>query len=257
MTAVAAAPSFALLCLEPLRAALEFTASRFTRHDDFPAGDGHPVILFPGLAADRAALAPLCDFCGKLGYEAHDWGRGVNTGPQGDLEDWLEQLCEDVQVHTRRVGRRASLVGWSLGGIYAREVAKKVPEAVRQVITLGAPFGGGEHAHAGWLTHLLSGQSRSVAELLGERLRTAPPVPTTSIYSRTDGVVAWQSCVEADGPRCESIEVSDASHIGLVWNARVWQVVADRLSQPEGQWRPYAAAPCEPATAETGCAPHH
>ncbi|MCW7539239.1 alpha/beta hydrolase [Aquabacterium sp. A7-Y] len=241
MNPLAAAPPFALLCLEPLRAVLEFSASHFTRHDDCPAGDGHPVILFPGLAADRGTLLPLRNWCERLGYDAHDWGRGMNTGPQGGLDDWLQQLCEDVLTHTRRAGRRASLIGWSLGGIYAREVAKMVPHAVRQVITLGSPFAAG-HGNAGWLHHLLSGQSAFVEAVLSERLRTPPPLPCTSIYSRTDGVVAWQSCIEPDLPLCESIEVNDASHMGLVWNSRVWSVVAERLSQREGQWRPYPQA---------------
>ncbi|AKJ28199.1 hypothetical protein AAW51_1508 [Caldimonas brevitalea] len=226
-----------------MRAAFEFAASHFARHDEFPGGDGHPVIVFPGLAADIGALGPLCRFCANLGYDARDWGRGVNTGPQGGLDDWLDDLCDDVLAHVRRTGRKVSLVGWSLGGIYAREVAKKIPKAVRQVITLGSPFAGDDRSDAGWLWHLLSVEPALGKPLLRERLRRAPPVPTTSIYSRTDGVVAWQCCIEPEAPQCESIEISDASHIGLIWNTKVWRVVADRLSQPEHRWRPYSTRP--------------
>lgn len=237
---LAHSPSLALLALEPIRAALEYTASRLAQHEHLPPGDGHPVVIFPGLAADKMAVGPLRGFCEKLGYAAYDWGRGVNTGPQGDLEEWIEELCADVLAHQREHGRRVSLVGWSLGGIYAREVAKKIPRAVRQVVTLGAPFGGsGEHTNVGWLYRLLSGQAPVVDEALGQRLCTPPDVPTTAIYSRTDGVVAWQCCVEREAAHLESIEVNEASHVGLVWNTRVWSILADRLSQPEGRWQPY------------------
>ena len=238
--ALAHSPPLALLALEPMRALLEFAASRLAAHEHLPPGDGHPVVIFPGLAADKAAVGPLRGFCERLGYAAYDWGRGVNTGPKGELETWIDELCADVLARQREHGRRVSLVGWSLGGIYAREVAKKVPHAVRQVVTLGAPFGGsGEHTNVGWLYRLLSGQAPVVDEVLRRRLCTPPEVPTTAIYSRTDGVVAWQCCVERDAPQVESIEVNEASHVGLVWNPRVWSIVADRLSQPEGGWRRY------------------
>jgi hypothetical protein len=141
-----------------------------------------------------------------------------------------------------RLGRKVSLIGWSLGGIYAREIARRRPAAVRQVITLGTPFAGsGEHTNVGWIYKLLSGHSPRIDPALTARLRATPPVPTTSIYSRTDGVVAWQACLEARGPRAENVEV-EASHIGLVCHPKVWRVVADRLAQPEGHWQRYKAA---------------
>lgn len=234
-----AAPPLALLGLEPLRAAMEYVSTRLMDRSALPIGDGHPVVLFPGLAAHRTTVAPLKTCCEDLGYAACDWGRSFNTGPQGEIEAWLDTLVDEVDEVTQRHGRAASLVGWSLGGIYAREIARKKPDLVRQVITLGTPFaGGGQSTNAALVYRLLSGQSPTLDDAWAERLRTTPPVPTTSVYSRTDGVVAWQSCRESETARSQSIEVR-ASHCGLIWHPEVWQVVADRLAQPEGRWRRY------------------
>jgi hypothetical protein len=142
-------------------------------------------------------------------------------------------VADVAHAHERRV----SLVGWSLGGIYAREIARRRPAIVRQVITLGTPFAGsGEHTNVGWIYRLLSGHSPKIDPRFSARLRATPPVPTTSIYSRSDGIVAWQACLEARVPHAENVEV-DGSHIGLVCHPMVWRVVADRLAQPEGDWR--------------------
>jgi hypothetical protein len=135
-------------------------------------------------------------------------------------------------------------VGWSLGGIYARELAKKLPRRVRQVVTIGTPFAGtAEQTHVGWFYRFVNGNKPVLDEALQARLRTAPPVPNTSIYSRSDGIVAWQACIQSGNhPRAESIAV-DGSHCGLAWNPEVLAIVADRLRQREGHWQPYAGAP--------------
>ena len=137
-----------------------------------------------------------------------------------------------------------SLVGWSLGGIYAREVAKRLGGHVRQVVTIGTPLNGSsDQTRAGVVYRLLNGSQPEIDPALSERLRTAPSVPTTSIYTRTDGVVAWQACIQAGGgARTENIEVA-GSHCGLGWNAQVFSVLADRLSQPPGAWKRYAPRP--------------
>ena len=237
------APSWTLLGLEPVRAALEFVGARLMDRRSLPAGDGHPVILFPGLAADKTAMGPLHGFCQELGYTAYDWGRGFNTGPVGDVDEWLAELASHVQGVSCAHDERVTLIGWSLGGIYAREIARLMPDTVRQVITLGTPFAGdGDATNVGWLYRMLSGQAPLIDEVLARRLRCTPPVPTTSIYSRSDGVVAWQACVEAcEHERAESIEV-EASHIGLVWHPRAWAVIADRLSRTPEDWCPWCAA---------------
>jgi pimeloyl-ACP methyl ester carboxylesterase len=240
--AAARAPSWTLTSFEPARAALEYAAMRLMDKSRLPRGDGHPVVLFPGLASDQRAIGPLKDFCRQLGYDARDWGRGFNAGPKGDPDRWLDDLADDVLAHAPAEGDRISLVGWSLGGIYAREVAKRLGARARQVITIGTPFAGSTaQTRAGLVYRLLNGREATLDTTLQRRLRTAPPVPTTSIYSRSDGVVAWQACIQ-DGARgqFENIEVP-GSHCGLGWNADVYRVLADRLQQAPGRWQPYAA----------------
>ncbi|HEX4882634.1 MAG TPA: alpha/beta fold hydrolase, partial [Casimicrobiaceae bacterium] len=231
------APSLALLGVEPLRAAIEYAAMRVMARDALPRGDGHAVVVFPGLGAGARAMAPLQRHCAALGYVALDWGRGVNRGPDDDVEGWLARLADDVMRMVEEHPSPVTLLGWSLGGIYAREVAKRVPDRVRQVITIGTPLAGTpESTNAGWLYRLLKGRSHRVDASVVQALRVAPPVPTTSIYSRTDGVVPWQACRAAMGPCVENIEVK-SSHLGLVCHPRVLGIVAERLAQPAGRWR--------------------
>ena len=214
---------------------------QFTEKVDRITGDGHPVVIFPGLASDKCATGPLTAFCEGLGYQVHDWGRGVNTGPLGDVDQWLDKLASHIAVLASGWGRDMSLIGWSLGGIYAREVAKRLPR-VRQVITIGTPFAGpADRTGAGMIHGLVNGQEVPIDEPLARRLGVAPAAPTTSIYSRTDGIVAWETCIQA-GTRqtTENIEV-DGSHLGLGWNPAVFSIVADRLGQPEGAWKRYGA----------------
>lgn len=234
-------PSIALLGLEPVRAALEYASMHCMRPTGLPEGDGHRVVVFPGLATDRTAVAPLTRFLESLGYAAADWGRGLNTGPVGDVDAWLHALADELMRRERVEGGRISLVGWSLGGIYARELAKLRPQQVRQVITIGTPFAGTAHqTHASWVYRLFNGQEPVIDPRWLARLRVAPEVPTTSIYSRSDGIVAWEACVQDGGaPHTENVEV-DGSHFGLGWNPRVMTILADRLGQPDGAWRPYA-----------------
>jgi pimeloyl-ACP methyl ester carboxylesterase len=149
-----------------------------------------------------------------------------------------------------------SLIGWSLGGFYAREVAKRLNGRVRQVITVGTPFAGtAEHTNAAWIYRILNGRAPTFDETLMERLRTPPAVPTTSVFSRSDGIVAWQACMQDGGrTRCvENIEVA-GSHCGLGWNTRVFSIIADRLRQPENAWRPYAQASVRSQRASAGAA---
>lgn len=231
------APPLSLLAMEPVRAMLDFVAARLGATAT-PVGDGHPVVVFPGLGGAPFTTSHLRAFLRDCGFEARCWGRGVNTGPEGDFDDWLGRLEDDVCALHQSSGRKVSLVGWSLGGIYARELAKRRPQCVRQVITLGTPFAamrGATHAEA--LYRLLNGDTSQLTPALESRLRQCPPVPTTSVYSKTDGVVCWRSCVERRTALSESVEVG-ASHLGMVTHPEVLRILADRLAQAEDGWRP-------------------
>lgn len=220
----------------PLELAALVAASPWLRK--LPRGDGHAVIVFPGLAANDFTTLPLRQFLDRLGYATHGWGQGFNFGPRvgvlGRCKQQLRQVFE-------RSGEAVSLIGWSLGGIYARELAKELPEQTRCVITLGTPFTGHPRATNAWrLFEFLSGHDVHDPQVLAQ-VRTPPPVPTTSIYSRSDGVVAWQCSVNEPGPRCENIEVQ-ASHCGMGLNPMVLYAIADRLAQAGGAWQPFDAA---------------
>ncbi|MCZ8320340.1 MAG: alpha/beta hydrolase [Novosphingobium sp.] len=205
-----------------------------------PRGDGHPVLALPGLMSSDLATLPMRRFLAGRGYAAYGWGFGTNLGLRGTLEADMADLLGTI---AGRHGRKVSLVGISLGGIYARQLAKVFPHLVRSVITLGSPFAGSPRSTHGWRVYEWAcGRSiESRDQHMGGPVGVAPPVPTTAIYSKTDGICAWQSCVEPAGPQAESIEVS-GSHIGLPHNLQVLRILADRLAQPEGEFRPYRTA---------------
>ncbi len=228
-------PAIGLLGTEPFRAAMELMRHKLVKTAAPMPGDGHPVVIFPGLGAGAASVATLRAHCRSHGYEAFDWGQGFNTGPDGALDSWLESLKAKVTNLLAGHDQPATFIGWSLGGLYARELGKLMAPRLRQVITIGTPFNAdADHTHAGWLFRLLSGNSMVMDAALSQRLRTPPPVPTTSIYSRSDGVVAWQTCVH-DKPfmRVRDIEI-DGSHIGMGWNREVLATVTDQLRQRPG-----------------------
>ena len=182
------APGAFLLALEG-RAPLEFgaTLAAWPLLKTAPRGDGHAVIVFPGLGAGDFSTVPLRNFLSSHGYDTYGWDLGLNFGPR---EGVLKKSVERVRQIHKDTGRTVSLIGWSLGGIYAREFAKALPDHVRSVITLGTPFAGDPKATNAWrLYEFASGHKLDDPDLL-RHLKEAPPVPTTSIFSRTDGVVA-------------------------------------------------------------------
>ena len=198
-------------------------------------GDGHSVLVLPGLVAGDGSTRLLRHFLRGQGWEPRAWHQGRNLGPRpGVLEACLGHL---ERLHAES-GRRVSLVGWSLGGIYARELAKRRPHAVRQVITLGTPVGGRGHAsNARRLYEFVSGPNAYAPELMA-RLNEPVPVPCTSIYSRSDGIVDWRASQQPAGPLAQNIRVL-ASHTGMGMNPLVLQLLAERLSQPENNWQPH------------------
>lgn len=236
-------PPLVLLGTEPFRAAIEFAWQKIKKPANSKRGDGHPVIFFPGLGTDGRSVATLREHCRALGYDALDWGQGVNTGPAGDVDAWLHSLKAQVASLLTGHSQQATLIGWSLGGIYAREIAKLMAPRVRHVITIGTPFNAqADHSNIGWLFRLLSGAAPTIDSALSQRLSTPPPMRTTAIYSRSDGVVAWQTCRHGKrAPLVRDIEV-DSSHIGMGWNRDVLAVVADRLALPPAPCGGYAGS---------------
>jgi pimeloyl-ACP methyl ester carboxylesterase len=204
-----------------------------------PRGDGHSVLVFPGLIASDGSTRPLRAFLRGRGYDVHGWGQGRNFGPRPGVE---RRMLDHIRELRRRSGRKVSLIGWSLGGVYARQLAKRSPDDVRQVITLGSPFNGSPRATHAWrLYEYTSGRSADEGQAFGSPIHVTPPVPTTAIFSRTDGVCAWQCCVETEGPEVENIEVQ-GSHCGLGHHPAAVYAIADRLAQPEGQWQRFDRA---------------
>ena len=200
-----------------------------------PRGDGHPVLVFPGMAASDLSTALLRRWLQALGYAVHGWEQGRNLGPRAEV---MAASLARIRALREQHGGKVSLIGQSLGGIYARELAKQASDDVRFVITLGTPFTGGARSTNAWrLFEALNGRDH-FEPAVRAGMRQAPPVPTTSIYSRSDGVVAWQCCVQAGGARTENIEV-EGSHTGMAVHPLVLHAIADRLAQPEAAWQPF------------------
>jgi len=202
-----------------------------------PRGDGHPVLVLPGLVASDVSTRPLRSFLKGRGYAVSGWRQGRNLGLRDGVQDsMLDLLCELNDAH----GRKVSLVGWSLGGIYARQLAKMMPDRVRNVITLGSPFAAGPKATNAWRVYEMASGRRAddTDHRFGGSLAETPPVPTTAIFSRTDGICAWQGCMEKTSATSESIEV-ESSHCGMGHHPAVVYAVAERLAQGEGAWAPF------------------
>jgi pimeloyl-ACP methyl ester carboxylesterase len=200
-----------------------------------PRGDGHPVLVLPGLMADDGSTALLRGYLKSRGHDVHGWGQGRNLGPRDGVEDEMVAALHKLHADS---GRTVSLVGWSLGGVYARLLTSRHAELVRNVITLGSPIQGGPRSTNAWRVYEgVSGQKAEDPRRM-QQVQPTPSVPTTSIFSRSDGVVAWRCSLERTGPQSENIEVI-GSHIGLGGHPAVLYALADRLAQAEGAWKPF------------------
>lgn len=234
------APSHLLALTELPRAMAEFASLPLASPllARAPKGDGHPVLVLPGFITTDASTTVLRGFLRRLGYDACEWGLGRNLGPRAIGREG-EKLLATIKAIHERTGQKVSLVGWSLGGVMARLVAQRVPEMVRQVITLGSPFTGSPKATNVWRTYeWLTGQRIEDNHTRGQMAESARalPMPATAIYSKADGIVAWENCREPDSETAEAIEVH-GSHCGLGVNPSVLYAVADRLAQPEDDWQ--------------------
>jgi len=237
-------PSKVLLLLEAARSLFEYTQSILLiipLQYISPKGDGHPVVIFPGLGSNDESTRYLRTFLSNLGYNVYPWGLGRNLGPRQGLDNLTSTVVERIrEISKENNNAKVSLIGWSLGGIYVRELAKSAPELVRQVITLGTPFKGDPNAtNVKVLYEFLSKDKSHYDPSIIESIAKKPNTPFTSIYSKTDGVVAWQSCLEIETNISENIEISGASHLGLGHNPICMHVIANRLSQPELKWKLY------------------
>jgi pimeloyl-ACP methyl ester carboxylesterase len=251
-------PPGLLLMLAEARAVLEFNTSLLLSPLLLraPRGDGHPVLALPGFLATDISMAPLRRYLKQLGYDTYGWKLGRNLGGVASRRNALKQLLSGINQST---GRKVSIVGWSLGGVYARDLALQLPDMVRSVITLGSPFANDLRAtNATRLYEALSGETIEANSELTEAIAGDLPVPATSIYSRTDGIVNWRTSLLRPSDTAENIEVHLASHIGLGVNAAALWAVADRLAQAEGEFHPFdrsgpfAIAYGSPVTAQSG-----
>jgi hypothetical protein len=237
-------PSKILLSLEPIRGISEYGLSWLMNvplKSVCHKGDGHPVLVFPGLGGGDGTTQYLRMFLNDIGYNANPWKLGRNLGPRKGMEAMITSLEDRLrQIYEGSGNQQVSVIGWSLGGIYAREVAKRLPDMVRQVITLGTPFkatAGGTNA-AG-LYEVLSGDNSHKDPNVMAEIAIPPSVPFTSIYSKTDGVVHWECSLEDSGHNTENIEIPGASHMGLGHNPIAMYLISHRLQNTRDTWVPY------------------
>jgi pimeloyl-ACP methyl ester carboxylesterase len=209
-----------------------------------PRGDGHPVLLVPGFTASDATLVGLSVFLKSRGYHVETWGLGQNTGFKLKFSQALEQKLRFMH---HKHGRKVSVVGWSLGGVYAFYAAHSAPECVRTVISLGSPMRFSVDSFKvplvvkaiyRYLAHPM-GPVAHLANVRAKVLRSPPPIPSTCIFSETDGIVPPDAArMDAGDGQHENIWVP-GSHVGLGFNPAVMWILGDRLSQPEGSWLPF------------------
>ena len=196
-----------------------------------PRGDGRPIILIPGYQTDEFSMRPLGRYLEFLGYDVYDWGNGRNRGDvEGDIQR-VGQLARDI--HDARDGATVTLIGWSLGGVAAREAARLFEPVIREVITLGTPIiGGPKYTLAA--RRFADEAALDLDEFekeVHERNSIGIRQPVTSIYSRSDGVVGWQASVDIYNEQAQNIRVN-CSHFGLGANGKVWRLIAKQLARP-------------------------
>lgn len=192
-----------------------------------PRGDGGPVVLTPGYRAPEASMAPLRWFLDRLGHRAVHWGQGTNDG---DVARVLPAVLAGVEELAERAGRPVALVGWSLGGVVSREVARERPDLVDRVVTYGTPVVGGPR-HTVFARRYDDALLDRLEARAARREHEQPiQVPLTAIWTRRDGIVGWRSCVDEVTPGARNVEVA-STHLGLGIDPDVWREVAAALAR--------------------------
>lgn len=233
------APHLSLLASEPVKALLDLAglarSEVLPRSDDLkatPRGNGEPILVLPGLATADSSTAMLRRHLNLRGYSAHPWKRGLNRGPhEMTVEQWLEPVVRDVERLAAEQGQPVVLLGWSLGGLMAREISRLAPESTRAVLSLGSPFANPHATNAGTVFELLSGQRPQDFEQWLDQLVHEPPVPTASIYSEKDGVVHWSACIQPDPRQTLHVPLKSCGHFGLVLSAEAIRAVLHTLPE--------------------------
>lgn len=190
-------------------------------------GNGHPVMVLPGFMVDDNRMALLKATLGKAGYRAHGWGQGRNLGVMPDMLERLDARMDDIE---RQSGGPVTLLGWSLGGLIAREYAKFAPHRVARVITMGSPFSGNIRANNAWRLYEWVAKHPVDAPPIEARLAEKPPVPTYALWTRRDGVVAPASARGLEGERDEAIEV-DCTHLSFACAPEAATAILDVLAR--------------------------
>ena len=194
-----------------------------------PKGDGRPVMLIPGYGTDERSMRPLGHYLEFLGYDVYDWAQGRN---RGDVENDIQRVGKRTSaIHDACGSVPVTLIGWSLGGVSAREAARLFEPYVREVITLGTPIiGGPKYTSVGRRFAEMANLDLDAFELeVHQRNTIGIKQPVTSIYSKTDGVVSWRASVDSYNPQAKNIEVN-SSHFGLGANGKVWHLIANVLA---------------------------
>lgn len=233
-------PSTFLFLTEMWRALMELVKGLpfIKKYQVKQKGDGHLVFVIPGFLASDVSTKPLRRFLEKIGYKTCGWELGTNLA---DLEQ-LAVISEKIHKLYAQDQQPISLIGWSLGGVYAREIAKKHPEKIRQVITLGSPFNGINEPNNANITFEFIKWLKGYPEIDEDFVATLPnpaPLPSTAIYSKKDGIVPWQTCMEkVEDDIHQNIETS-SSHLGMGVNPPVLEIIADRLMYKADNWVKY------------------
>lgn len=194
-----------------------------------PRGNREPVMVLPGFRGNDTTMAPMRSYLRLLGYNTKGWGLGTN---RGHVEALIPQVIAKVAAFERQMGEPVRLVGWSLGGVIAREVARERPHLVHQVVTLGSPIIGGPKYTVARQRFAKQGVDLDQIEAqIRERENTPIEVPISNVFSRLDGIVSWQACLDHFNPQVEHVEVA-VRHLGLAFSAEIFALIAQRLHQP-------------------------